>query len=153
MQTPRRNVHVSIRDQRLTLKDGETPIRTYPVSTSRFGMGTEEGSLKTPTGQFLIAEKIGDQMPIDTIFRGRVPLKPEDPLPPTEDFVMSRILWLDGLEEHNSNTRDRFIYIHGTKHEDKIGTPASHGCVRMRNADVVELFDLIDEGAQVVIEE
>ena len=153
MQTPGRNIHISIRHQRLTLKDGETQIRTYPVSTSRFGMGTEEGSLKTPTGQFLIAEKIGDQMPIDTIFRGRVPLKPEDPLPPTEDFVMSRILWLDGLEEHNSNTRDRFIYIHGTKHEDKIGTPASHGCVRMRNADVIELFDLIDEGAQVVIEE
>ena len=153
MQTPGRNIHISIRDQRLTLKDGETQIRTYPVSTSRFGMGTEEGSLKTPTGQFLIAEKIGDQMPIDTIFRGRVPLKPEDPLPPTEDFVMSRILWLDGLEEHNSNTRDRFIYIHGTKHEDKIGTPASHGCVRMRNADVIELFDLIDEGAQVIIEE
>ena len=152
MQTPRRNIHISIRDQRLTLKDGETPIRKYPVSTSRFGTGTEEGSLKTPTGQFMIAQKIGHQMPKDTIFRGRVPLKPEDPPPPTEDFVMSRILWLDGLEEHNANTRDRFIYIHGTKHEDKIGTPASHGCVRMRNADVVELFDLVDEGAQVIIE-
>ena len=85
-------------------------------------------------------------MPSGTIFRSRVPLKPVDPLPPTEDLVMSRILWLDGLDEHNANTRDRFIYIHGTKHEDKIGTPASCGCVRMRNADVIELFDLVDEG-------
>jgi lipoprotein-anchoring transpeptidase ErfK/SrfK len=147
-----KNIHVSIRDQRLTLKEGETPIRTYPVSTSRFGVGTEQGSMKTPTGRFRVAEKIGGDTPSGTVFQSRVPLKPDDPLPPTEDLVMSRILWLDGLEEHNANTRDRFIYIHGTKHEDKIGTPASHGCVRMRNADVVELFDLVDEGAQVIIE-
>ena len=153
MQTPQRNIHISIRDQRLTLKEGETPIRTYPISTSRFGIGTEEGSMKTPTGQFCIAEKIGAQMPMDTVFQSRVPLKPDDPLPPTEDLVMSRILWLNGLDEHNANTRARFIYIHGTRHEDKIGAPASHGCVRMRNADVVELFELIDEGAQVTIDE
>ncbi len=92
-------------------------------------------------------------MPGGTIFQNRVPLKPDDPLPPTDDLVMSRILWLDGLDEHNANTRDRFIYIHGTRHEDKIGAPASHGCIRMRNSDVVELFELVDEGADVVIEE
>ena len=148
-----KNIHVSIRDQRLTLKEDETPIRTYPVSTSRFGVGTEQGSMKTPTGRFNVAEKIGGDTPSGTVFQSRVALKPGDPLPPTEDLVMSRILWLDGLEEHNANTRDRFIYIHGTKHEDKIGTPASHGCVRMRNADVVELFTLVDEGTQVLIEE
>jgi len=148
-----KNVHISIRDQRLTLKEGETLIRTYPVSTSRFGIGTEEGSMKTPIGRFRVAEKIGDGLPSDTVFQSRVPLKADDPLPPTEDLVMSRILWLDGLDEHNANTRDRFIYIHGTKHEDKIGNPASHGCVRMRNADVIELFDLVDVGAPVVIEE
>jgi lipoprotein-anchoring transpeptidase ErfK/SrfK len=148
-----KNIHVSIRDQRLTLKESETPIRTYPVSTSRFGVGTEQGSMKTPTGRFRVAAKIGGDMPSGTVFQSRVPLKPDDPPPPTEDLVMSRILWLDGLDKHNANTRDRFIYIHGTKHEDKIGIPASHGCVRMRNADVVELFDLVDEGAQVIIEE
>ncbi len=109
--------------------------------------------MKTPTGRFRVAEKIGDEMPSETVFRSRVPLQPGDPLPPTEDLVMSRILWLDGLDEHNVNTRDRFIYIHGTKHEDKIGTPDSHGCVRMRNADVVELFTLVDEGTHVTIEE
>ena len=148
-----KNIHISIRDQRLTLKEGETLVRTYPVSTSRFGIGTEEGSMKTPIGRFRVAEKIGDGLPSDTVFQSRVPLKADDPLPPTEDLVMSRILWLDGLDEHNANTRDRFIYIHGTKHEDKIGNPASHGCVRMRNADVIELFDLVDEGAPVVIEQ
>jgi lipoprotein-anchoring transpeptidase ErfK/SrfK len=92
-------------------------------------------------------------MPAGTIFRSRVPLKPDDPLPPTEDLVMSRILWLDGLDVHNVNTRQRFIYIHGTKHESKIGSPASCGCVRMRNADVVELFDLVEPDTPVVIEE
>ena len=83
----------------------------------------------------------------------RIPLKPDDPPPPTEDLVMSRILWLDGLDEHNANTRERFIYIHGTKHEAKIGTPASCGCIRMRNADVVELFNLVDHDTPVIIEE
>lgn len=148
-----KNIHISISDQRLTLMEDETPIRTYPVSTSRFGIGTEEGSMKTPTGRFRVAEKIGGGLPSDAVFQSRVPLKPGDQLPPTEDLVMSRILWLDGLDEHNANTRDRFIYIHGTKHEDKIGRPASHGCVRMRNIDVVDLFELVDEGAHVTIEE
>jgi lipoprotein-anchoring transpeptidase ErfK/SrfK len=153
MQTSRTSIHISIRDQLLTLKEGETPVRSYPVSTSRFGLGTEEGSLKTPLGRFRVAEKIGGDTPAGTIFKSRVPLKPDDPLPPTEDLVMSRILWLDGLDEHNANTRQRFIYIHGTKHEGKIGSPASCGCIRMRNADVLELFDLVDDGTPVVIEE
>jgi len=152
MQTSR-HIHVSIRDQRLTVKEGEIPVRTYPVSTSRFGIGTEEGSRKTPIGRFRVAEKIGGDMPAGTIFQSRVPLKPDDPPPPTEDLVMSRILWLDGLDEHNINTRQRFIYIHGTKHEGKIGSPASCGCIRMRNADVVELFDLVDHDTPVIIEE
>ena len=152
MQTSRK-IHISIRDQKLTLNDGDTPIRSYPVSTSRFGIGTEMGSMKTPTGRFRVAEKIGGDTPNGTVFLGRVALRPVDPLPTTEDLVMSRILWLDGLDELNANTRDRYIYIHGTKHEDKIATPASCGCVRMRNADVIELFDLVDEGTPVVIEE
>ena len=148
-----KTVHVSIRDQQLTLKENERPIRTYPVSTSRFGIGTEVGSLKTPTGRFRVAEKIGGDMPGGTIFVARVPVDPAEAAPPTEDVVMSRILWLDGLDGHNANTRERFIYIHGTRHEDKIGTAASHGCVRMRNADVIELFEMVDEGTPVLIEE
>ena len=152
MQTSRTSIHISVRDQQLTVKEDETPIRTYLVSTSRFGIGTEQGSLKTPTGRFRVAEKIGGDTPPGTIFQSRVPLKPNDPRPPTEDLVMSRILWLDGLDEHNANTRERFIYIHGTKHEGKIGSPASCGCIRMRNADVVELFDLVDHDTPVIIE-
>jgi lipoprotein-anchoring transpeptidase ErfK/SrfK len=153
MQSARTKIDVSIRNQRLTLtREGEV-IRSYPVSSSRFGIGTEEGSLKTPLGRFRIAEKIGDGAAPGPIFKARVALGPDDPPPDTEDFVTSRILWLDGLDEHNLNTRDRFIYIHGTKHEDKIGTPDSHGCIRMRNADVIELFELVDETTQVVIRE
>ncbi len=153
MQSARTKIDVSVRDQRLILtRDGEE-LRSYPISTSRFGIGTEEGSLKTPLGRFRIVEKIGDGVAPGTIFKARVALGPDDPPPDTEDFITSRILWLDGLEEENTNTRDRFIYIHGTKHEDEIGTPASHGCIRMRNADVIELFELVDETTQVVIRE
>ena len=153
MQSARTKIDVSVRDQRLILtRDGEE-LRSYPISTSRFGIGTEEGSLKTPLGRFRIVEKIGDGAAPGTIFKARVALGPDDPPPDTEDFITSRILWLDGLEEENANTRDRFIYIHGTKHEDEIGTPASHGCIRMRNADVIELFELVDETTQVVIRE
>jgi lipoprotein-anchoring transpeptidase ErfK/SrfK len=146
-------IEISIREQRLTLKRGEEILRSYSVSSSRFGTGTEAGSFKTPTGQFRVAKKIGGDAPSGTIFRGRVALRPNDPLPATEDFVMSRILWLDGLDKDNANTRDRYIYIHGTKHEDKIGQPESHGCIRMRNADVIELFDLVDAETPVVIRE
>ena len=148
-----KSIHVSIRDQQLTVKENERPIRTYPVSTSRFGIGTEEGSFKTPIGRFCVAKKIGSDMPNGTVFVGRVPLQDDEGLPPTEDSVMSRILWLDGLDEQNANTRERFIYIHGTKHESKIGSPDSCGCIRMRNADVVELFDLVDHDTPVIIEE
>jgi lipoprotein-anchoring transpeptidase ErfK/SrfK len=153
MQSARTKIDISIGDQRLTLtSDGEV-LRSYPVSSSRFGIGTEEGSMKTPLGNFRIAEKIGHDAEPGTIFKARVALGPDDPLPETEDLITSRILWLDGMDEENANTRERFIYIHGTKHEDKIGLPASHGCIRMRNDDVIELLELVDETTQVVIRE
>jgi lipoprotein-anchoring transpeptidase ErfK/SrfK len=153
MQSGQTKIDISIRDQRLTLtRDGEK-VRSFPISSSRFGIGTEEGSNKTPLGNFRIAEKIGHGAAPGTIFKSRIPLGPNDPLPETQDFVTTRILWLDGLDEVNANTRGRFIYIHGTKHEEKIGRPDSCGCIRMRNADVIELFDLVDETTQVVIRE
>lgn len=108
--------------------------------------------MKTPLGRFKIGEKIGEGAPINTVFRSRIPLAPDDLPPATDDLVLSRILWLDGLEEHNANTRDRFIYIHGTNHEEEIGRPASHGCIRMKNADLVALFDRVPPGAEVRIE-
>jgi len=153
MQSARTKIDISIGDQRLMLtRDGDV-LRSYPVSSSRFGIGTEEGSMKTPLGNFRIAEKIGHDAEPGTIFKARVALGPDDPLPETEDLITSRILWLDGMDEENANTRERFIYIHGTKHEDKIGLPESHGCIRMRNDDVIELFELVDETTQVVIRE
>jgi L,D-transpeptidase YbiS len=146
-------IEISIRNQQLDLiREGEI-LRSFPISSSRFGLGSEEGSNKTPLGRFKVSEKIGHDLPHGTIFRSRVPLQPGDPLPETEDWITSRILWLEGEEEHNANTRDRFIYIHGTKHENKVGTPDSHGCVRMRNADVIELFRLVEEGTSVIIRE
>jgi lipoprotein-anchoring transpeptidase ErfK/SrfK len=153
MQSARTKIDISIGDQRLTLtSDGEV-LRSYPVSSSRFGIGTEEGSMKTPLGNFRIAEKIGHDAEPGTIFKARVALGPDDPLPETEDLITSRILWLNGMDEENANTLERFIYIHGTEHEDKIGLPASHGCIRMRDDDVIELFELVDETTQVVIRE
>jgi lipoprotein-anchoring transpeptidase ErfK/SrfK len=145
------DLEISIRDQTLVLRRGGEVVRSYPISTSRFGLGTKEGSKKTPLGRFRIAEKIGAGVPSGTVFHARVPLTPEDELPETEDLITSRILWLDGIETENLNTKQRYIYIHGTKHEDRIGRPDSHGCIRMRNADVIELFDLVHEGAHVRI--
>jgi L,D-transpeptidase YbiS len=109
--------------------------------------------MKTPLGRFQVSEKIGHGVGGGTIFKNRVPLQPGESPPETEDWITSRILWLDGLEKHNANTKNRYVYIHGTKHEDKIGRPASHGCIRMRNADVIELFELVDEGTPVAIVE
>ena len=150
---PRRlEVVVDVPGQRLRLLDGERVVGEWPVSTAAAGTGTEAGSGKTPTGRFAIGEKIGAGAPPGAVFRDRLPAgeigREEDP----EDRIQSRILWLDGLDPANTNTRGRFIYIHGTNHESSIGTPASHGCVRMRNADVIELFDLVQTGTPVRIE-
>ena len=144
-------IRISVRDQRLTLRSGRKKIAAYPVSTSRFGLGSKEGSFKTPTGKFRVAEKIGDGAALGTVFKSRRPIKATNKMLREDDLVMTRILWLDGLEPRNANTHDRYVYIHGTNHEKEIGTPASHGCIRMRNADVVALFDRVEEGTPVEI--
>ncbi len=150
-KSPDPKIDISARKQQLALKSGRKTVAHYPVSTSRFGLGSEEGSFKTPTGKFRIAEKIGDGMPLGTVFKSRRPVKATKKLLREEDLVMTRILWLDGLDRSNANTHGRYIYIHGTNHEESIGVPASHGCVRMRNADLVELFDRVAVGTPVQI--
>ncbi len=90
-------------------------------------------------------------MPLGTVFKAREPMDPSIKYPPTEDLILTRILWLDGLDPENANTYDRYIYIHGTIHEDRIGQPASHGCIRMREADLLALFDLVEVNTPVVI--
>lgn len=131
-----------------------TLTASYPVSTSAYGLGTEPGSLKTPLGRFFIAEKFGDGAPLGAVFVSRQPTGEIAPLEsPGEqnDLITTRILWLAGSEPHNANTYSRYIYIHGTNHEESIGVPSSHGCIRMRNADIVELFASVELGTEVFI--
>jgi len=146
-------IRVQVPSQTLDLLDdaGEI-IRCYAISTSRFGVGTEPGSYKTPAGRFRIAEKIGDGAPPGEIFVSRVATgnfgREED----DHDHVQTRILWLDGLDEDNKNTHDRYVYIHGTNAESKLGIPASFGCVRMNNLDVIDLYDRVQTGTPVEIQ-
>jgi L,D-transpeptidase YbiS len=130
--------------------DGEVLAR-FPVSTSKFGLGSEEGSYRTPLGRFVVAEKIGEGLAPWSILRGRVPTG-ELALPGgEEDLILTRILRLQGLEEGNANTWERYIYFHGTNQEDLLGRPASHGCIRLGNAEMVRLFELVPVGAEVEI--
>lgn len=145
------SIHISVARQRLTLKRGRTAERTFRISTSRFGLGMGEGSYKTPTGRFRVAHKIGAGQPVDIAFKARVPAEASMEALASDDLVMTRILWLDGLEDENANTFERYIYIHGTNHEELIGRAASHGCIRMKRADVAELFELVEVGTAVVI--
>ena len=133
----------------LLAEDDVTAI--FPVSTSRFGLGEEGESYKTPRGRFRICSKIGAGNPVTTVYKGRVPIPEPVDWENESDLITCRILWLDGLEPRNANSRERFIYIHGTNEEHLIGQPASHGCVRMRNADIAHLFDLVPEGTEVEI--
>ena len=132
--------------------ENESLVATYPVSTSQFGLGSEEGSFRTPKGRFTICEKIGANAPLGAIFRSRVPTgQVWHESCSDEDAILTRILWLEGCDAHNANTRARYIYIHGTPDEHLIGTPASHGCIRMRNADIAELLERVAVGAEVLI--
>ena len=145
-------VVVSVRDQKmLLLRDGRT-VRSYRVSTSKFGIGDKPGSNCTPLGRMEVAGKIGDGFPSGTVFKGRRPtgeiLKPNAP---GRDPIVSRILWLRGTEAYNSNAFRRCIYIHGTPEEWRLGTPASYGCIRMASKDVIDLYNYVGRGAEVFI--
>lgn len=137
--------------------DGKS-VKAYVISTAKNGLGCEEGSNKTPTGLFAVSEKIGAGVTSGTIFESRVPVglwssDKNNPLHDVADNLMlTRILWLDGLESYNANSKGRYIYIHGTNHEELLGTPFTSGCVNMSNSDVIELFDLMPQGARVEIQ-
>src|SRR6266403_2796476 len=121
---------IDTKTQLLKLLCDQQEIFAAPVSTSRAGLGFEPGSLRTPTGLFRIHEKIGENAPMGTIFKGRVPVI--EPPVSDDDLITSRILWLDGVDKQNANTKERYIYIHGTNQESLLGQPVSHGCIRMR---------------------
>jgi lipoprotein-anchoring transpeptidase ErfK/SrfK len=146
-----RRLVVDVGAQTLRVMDGPEVTAEFPVSTSRFGLGSEEGSFRTPTGHFVIREKIGEGAEPWTIFRSRRSTGHRAGPGGDEDLVLTRILTLDGLDPDNANTLDRFIYIHGTNQEDLVGSPASHGCVRMRNGDMIALHDMVGPGTPVTI--
>ena len=138
-------------------------IKTYPVSTSKYGVGNEKNSKKTPLGTHFIIQKIGDGAKIGTIFElcentGRIAEIYTDTTDIQEDLVTTRILWLKGIvpevnEGEGVDSYNRHIYIHGTPEEGLIGKPASKGCIRMKNKDIIELFDLVPQRTLVGIHE
>lgn len=144
--TEARRLVVSIDDQTLRVCEGGSCLREFQVSTAIKGMGCAKGSHRTPTGNFRICEKIGAGHPPGTIFRARVPVGQWSAgESPEADLVLTRILRLDGMDSNNANTLERFIYIHGTNREDLVGQPAGHGCIRLRNEEMIELFDMVAE--------
>lgn len=146
----RNKMIVSVRDQKLLLLRDGKPVKSYPISTSKFGLGDIPNSNRTPLGLMKVAKKIGDGQPAGAVFKSREPtgevLRPNAP---GRDPVVSRILWLTGTETNNRNAFRRFIYIHGTPEQYRLGTPASYGCIRMGAQDVVDLYNRVGTGADV----
>src|SRR5881296_555215 len=148
----RHQIVISTREQKLAVLDRGNLMAIYSVSTSKFGLGDWRGSRFTPLGQLQIAEKIGGDAPPGAVFKDRRrtgEIVPPDS--PGRDPIVTRILWLRGLEAQNSNAFTRDIYIHGTPEERLIGTPASYGCIRMRSSDIISLYGIVGVGAVVSI--
>ena len=148
----RHRLVVSAADQRMAVFEDEKPIGFFKVSTSKFGLGSQPGSNRTPLGKLEVAEKIGGGQPAGMKFVSRVPTgEIVRPNTPHRDPIVTRILWLKGLERQNANTHSRTVYIHGTPEEWKLGTAASYGCVRMSSQDVIWLYNKVGTGAKVEI--
>ena len=156
------SIHVSIPEQRLELRDDGTPLRHWPVSTAAAGAGERDGSGCTPRGRHRIRARIGEGRPSGAVFVGRrftgEIWTPElSQQYPERDWILTRILWLCGCEPGfnrfgSVDSMRRYIYIHGTPDSEPMGVPASHGCIRMRNEAVIELFDRVPAGCPVWIE-
>ena len=154
-------IDIDISQQRLYLKQNDDLIKSYPISSSKYGEGATENSNMTPLGLHVIKEKIGTDVPINTLFISRINTKRtvniENSRNKTkDDHITSRILWLDGLEEGKNKGKgvdsySRYIYIHGTHEEGLIGEKASHGCIRMLNNDVIDLYNYVNIGTEVYI--
>jgi len=163
MNEIKNRLQVSISKQTLTFYKNEKEIKQYSISTAKNGVGELIDSGCTPRGEHVIAEKIGDGEKLNTVFVGRLPtgeiFEPAlRELHSERYWILTRILWLSGLEEGrnkggNLDTYQRYIYIHGSPDDVDMGKPGSHGCIRMRNDDVVELFDMVNVGDHVLINE
>ena len=143
---------VSVRDQRLLLVCHGKPIKSYKISTSKFGIGDRNGSYCTPLGRMEVSRKIGDNAPAGAVFKRRQltgeVIRPDAP---GRDPIVSRILWLRGTEPSNRHAFARYIYIHGTAEERCLGKPASYGCIRMSGRDVIDLYNHVGVGADVFV--
>ena len=154
---------INIALQQLTLKFNERVIRQYSISSAKKGVGEQQGSEQTPRGHHIVRAKIGANLPINTVFKARRPTGEIYSAELAEqnanrDWILTRILWLSGCEVGknrggNCDTMRRYIYIHGTPDSEPMGIPASHGCIRMRNTDLAELFTLTPLYASVFIHE
>lgn len=154
-------IEIDISKQRLFLLDNMEILRSYPISSSKYGEGSTQNSFKTPLGNHVIKEMIGNNAIKNTIFTSRINTKRQaeiihDEAKSDNDYVTTRIMWLDGQEEGKNKGKgvdsyERYIYIHGTHEEGLIGQKASHGCIRMFNSDVIELFNDVKKGTKVYI--
>ena len=143
---------VSVPDQELALVDRGKLIARYSISTSKFGTGDSNASYRTPLGTLFVSAKIGDRLPPGAVIKNRIPTgEIVDVNAPGRDPIVSRVIWLRGMETQNEKARDRCIYIHGTPEEHRIGKPASFGCIRMRSRDVIDLYDRVHIGTHVLI--
>lgn len=148
----RNKMIVSVKDQKMLLVRDGTPVKSYEISTSKFGIGDRPGSNCTPLGRLKVAKKIGDNAPIGSVFKSRrrtgEVIRPDAP---GRDPIVTRIMWLTGTESRNQNTFRRTIYIHGTPEERRLGSPASYGCIRMGSSDVADLYNRVGTGADVFV--
>jgi lipoprotein-anchoring transpeptidase ErfK/SrfK len=141
---------VSVKEQKMVLQRAGIVEKVYQVSTSKFGLGDAPRSNRTPVGRMYIHEKVGDGAPMGAVFKGR--RRTGEIVPPNcpgRDPIVTRILWLGGLENQNRNCLSRTIYIHGTPEERNIGRPASYGCIRMRSSDVIDLYQRVQAGDRI----
>jgi lipoprotein-anchoring transpeptidase ErfK/SrfK len=143
---------VSVPDQALALVDRGKLIARYSISTSKFGTGDSAASYRTPLGTLFVSAKIGDRLPPGAVIKSRIPTGEIVGVNATgRDAIVSRVIWLRGMETQNQKARDRCIYIHGTPEERRIGNPASFGCIRMRSRDIIDLYDRVHIGTHVTI--
>ncbi|HEX8077393.1 MAG TPA: L,D-transpeptidase [Chthoniobacterales bacterium] len=146
------SIVVSVPDQTLALMNDGVVVARFPISTSKFGLGDGAGTYATPLGSLAIASKIGGDAPIGTVFKSRRPTgEILQPNAPGRDPIVTRILWLRGLEKRNARAYGRNIYIHGTPEERLIGRPVSYGCIRMRSRDVTQLFSAVNVGTRIEV--
>src|SRR2546423_619389 len=150
--SPATEMIVSVPDQQLALIDRGKLVSKYPISTSKFGLGDSNGSYRTPVGVLFVSAKFGDRLPAGAVIKNRMPTgEVINANAPGRDAIVSRVIWLRGMEQQNKLARNRCIYIHGTPEERRIGTVASFGCIRMRSKDVIALYDLAHIGMHVTI--